>query len=189
MGAKAGGKIDSVLFVSVRVCAQFWNAQGSPGQTHIQSRPSRPAGWRRPRTRKRSRVGARPDGAQNQRGPAWGRSEAVARNGKVLRATPKSVLVRAAYPHENIPGVVECFQTPLLSCCPKGHAILIPALGSRAWRSDDAAPVTDLIPLQLSGCKTAGTLQRNSSASSTFKIGTPQGGSPSPPPLRPHLSR
>ena len=126
-------------------------------------------------------MGARPDGAQNQRGPAWGRSEAVARNGKVLRATPKSVLVRAAYPHENIPGVVECFQTPLLSCCPKGHAIMIPALGSRAWRSDDAAPVTDLIPLQLSGCKTAGTLQRNSSASSTFKIGTPPGGSPSPP--------
>ena len=34
MGAKAGGKIDSVLFVCVCVSAQFWNTQGSPGQIH-----------------------------------------------------------------------------------------------------------------------------------------------------------
>ena len=56
MGAKAGGKIDSVLFVSVCVSAQFWKTQGSPGQIHIESRPSRPAGWR----------------PEPKRGPAWG---------------------------------------------------------------------------------------------------------------------
>ena len=46
-------------------------------------RDDRPAGWRPDPMR--SHVGARPDGVQNTRGPAWGRGEAVARNGKDAR--------------------------------------------------------------------------------------------------------
>ena len=66
VGAEAGGNIDEVL-LRVCVCAQLRNAGGSPCQEGSGSLTHEKQNSR-------------------QRGPAWERNKAVARNGKVKRA-------------------------------------------------------------------------------------------------------